>query len=352
MGQCSSDVVAGRWEDLALDSGEPRAISLERMKSLSSRALMPAAHMCEVQEGRKLSDDFDLTGEVLGHGLSGDVVVARGKLDQGRYAMKTISSKGSGAASKIMKLTSEVEIYITLSHPNIAKLHGIYEGGGRVCLMMECCTGGELYARLQQRGVFPSDDAADATRQMLRAVGYLHSRKVVHRDLKLENFLYQSEEPDSALKLIDFGFAKVWDDPSQLMMSPCGSISYVSPDVLSGKGYTNKCDLWSLGVIVWMLLSGYPPFHGEDREVMRKIKAEDPDWSHKSRWKKVPSDAIGFVKKLLDKDPSRRPGAGEAAYHPWLLPPVASADVDVSACYASCVSPSSPVRSRPSLAGA
>lgn len=348
MGQCASDVVPSRYE--VLDT-EPRAVSLERIKSLSSNAIVPAAHMQEIQEGRKLADDFDFPGEVLGHGLCGDVVMARGKLDQGCYAMKTLGKEGQ-TVTKVKQMTEEVEIYVALSHPNIAKLHGIYEGGGKVCLIMECCTGGELYARLAERGVFSVPDAAEAMRQMLRAVGYLHSRNVVHRDLKLENFLYESEEDGAELKLIDFGFAKVWNNPSRLMFSPCGSISYVSPDILSAQGYTNKCDIWSLGVIIWMLLSGYPPFHGEDdKEIMTKIKAGEPDWSHKTRWRGVPQEATNFVKKLLEKDPLVRPSAEEASQHPWLesgLP-----DESVSECAAAeCGALAAVQRSRPSLAGA
>jgi len=103
-----------------------------------------------------------------------------------------------------------------------------------------------------------------------------------------------------------------------LMMASCGSIAYVSPDVLSGRGYTNKCDLWSLGVIVWMLLAGYPPFHGEEKLMMSKIKAGEADWSHKSRWKPVSSDAIDLLKRLLTKDAGRRFDAQQALQHPWL----------------------------------
>jgi serine/threonine protein kinase len=146
---------------------------------------------------------------------------------------------------------------------------------------------------------------------MLRAVGYLHGHGVVHRDLKLENFLYESESDDAQLKLIDFGFAKLWDQTT-LMMASCGSIAYVSPDVLKGIGYTNKCDMWSLGVIIWMLLVGYPPFHGDEKSMIAKIKAGEADWRHKKRWKLVSPDAVDLIEKLLLKDPASRIDAQQA----------------------------------------
>merc|ERR1719316_153974 len=141
-------------------------------------------------------------------------------------------------------------------------------------------------------------EAALAVRQMLLAVGYLHAHDIVHRDLKLENFLYETKKMDATLKLIDFGFAKIWD-PSRLMQASCGSIAYVAPDVLEGQGYTSKCDLWSLGVITFMLLSGYPPVSGGEKCMQQKIREGAIDWSHKNRWADVSPEAIGFVKQLL-----------------------------------------------------
>lgn len=310
MGQCSN-----RSADDAHDL-RPQAVSLEKARSLSSNAAVTSARYHYSRPGRKMVDDYEVDGHVLGQGLCGDVVLVRSRIDRRRYALKTIR-KEQVAPPKLKQLTAEVEIYLSLDHPNIARLHDVYETENDVCLLTECCEGGELYFRLQQRGVYTNEDAAEAARQMFRAVGYLHSHNVVHRDLKLENFLYESEDDVSQLKLIDFGFAKVWD-PSTLMMASCGSIAYVSPDVLSGRGYTNKCDMWSLGVIVWMLLAGYPPFHGEEKIMISKIKAGQADWSHKGRWKPVPREAIDLVKQLLDQDPERRPSAQIALRHPWL----------------------------------
>mmetsp|Transcript_27567 Transcript_27567/g.82148 ORF Transcript_27567/g.82148 Transcript_27567/m.82148 type:complete len:603 (+) Transcript_27567:84-1892(+) len=308
MGQCSNRGTDDNY-DFSLN-----AVSIEKARSLSSNAALTSARY---NSSRKLTDDYEVDGKVLGSGLCGDVILVRGKIDQRRYALKTIRKQHVPSA-KLQQLASEVEIYLALDHPNIARLHNVYEREADIAMVTECCEGGELYFRLQKQCTYSEADAAGAARQMLRAVGYLHAQSIVHRDLKLENFLYESKDPNSQLKLIDFGFAKHWD-ASTLMTASCGSIAYVSPDVLSGRGYTNKCDLWSLGVIVWMLLSGYPPFHGDEKDMMMKIKAGQADWSHKSRWKLVSEEAIDFLKCLLQKDPSKRPTAQEALHHPWLI---------------------------------
>jgi len=134
----------------------------------------------------------------------------------------------------------------------------------------------------------------------------------------LENFLYESNAEDAELKLIDFGFAKLWD-PSTLMLASCGSVAYVSPDVICGKGYTSQCDLWSIGVVLWMILTGYPPFHGSEKDMMENVKAGKPDWSHKRRWQPVAPEAVDLVRRLLEKDPEKRLTAQEALCHTWLV---------------------------------
>jgi len=225
-------------------------------------------------------------------------------------------------------LTREVQICLAVDHPGIARLHDVYDTQNEMFLVMECCSGGELFDRLEERGQYTEQDAADSTLQMLLALNYLHKHRIVHRDIKLENFLYESRADNAALKLIDFGFAKVWD-PDTLMMARCGSIAYVSPDVLTGMGYTSQCDVWSLGVVVFMLLSGYPPFHGSEISLRAKIKGSPPNFSHKSRWKNVAGHAQDFVCKLLEKDPSIRPTAQTALQHPWLITKKRTATADV-----------------------
>merc|ERR1740121_2311198 len=291
------------------------AISLEKAKALASNSVTTSArYHCCTQGGRQLTDDYEvMSKKVLGEGCNGLVVMAKGKNDGRKYALKKIQK----SKVQMKALTAEVEIYLTLDHPHIAALRDVYETETEIALLTECCEGGELYARLSNAGTYKEADAAQRALRARLFVGSSHGHHIVHRDLKLENFLYESSEDKASLKLIDFGFAKVWD-PTTLMMASCGSIAYVSPDVLKGSGYTSKCDLWSLGVIVFMLLAGYPPFHGSEKDIRSNIMAAKVDWSHKSRWKNVSSTAVDFVKSLLIKDPLERLDAKAALAHPWL----------------------------------
>uniref|UniRef100_A0A7S1WKW6 Non-specific serine/threonine protein kinase n=1 Tax=Alexandrium catenella TaxID=2925 RepID=A0A7S1WKW6_ALECA len=303
-------------------AGHARPFSLDRVKSLSSNALVTAAryHNC-AQGGRRLADDYVTTKQVIGSGACGQVMLALGRADQRRYALKTMR-KGHLTDNRMQHLTSEVEIYLTLDHPNIAHLHDVFETEEATCLITHFCEGGELYARLQHLGYFPEAQAGEAVRQMLCAVGYLHSHHIVHRDIKLENFVYENWDSYANLKLIDFGMAILWDQSTPMQMQ-CGSLMYVSPDVLCGEGYTDKCDLWSLGVIAWMLLTGFPPFDGADEDLMDRIRAGSADWSRNNAWDGICLQARDFVRQLLETDPQYRPNAQKAMRHVWLEPSAA-----------------------------
>lgn len=288
-------------------------VSIDKVRGLSSNAVLAAARY----HHRDLAKDYSVSPDkVLGEGCSGKVVVARNRASGHKCALKRIDKK-LVSRKFLQQLVAETEICLTLDHPNVVRLVDVYDTDSEIALLTECLEGGELYSRLAETKKFSEPLAAETTRQMLHAVGYLHSHNIVHRDLKLENILYESKAPDSPLKLIDFGFAKVWD-PSTMMQASCGSIAYVSPDVLRGQGYTNQCDLWSLGVIVFMLLAGYPPFHGDDTAVRNGIISGQVDWNHPRRWANVSADAKDFLKGLLVRDPEVRFDAQAALKHKWL----------------------------------
>jgi len=275
---------------------------------------------------RKLEEDYTLQPKIVGSGMSGPVHLAVGNVDGRKYAVKSFKKKGLSARRRA-ELKSEVQIYIALDHPHVARLENVYETDEELHLVMEFMAGGELYERLSAKKRYTEEAAADASRQMLRAVAYLHANKVAHRDLKLENFLYEKPDTDH-LKLIDFGFAKFWDRSTH-MTQACGSLHYVAPEVLK-HCYTEKADVWSAGVIIFMLLSGAPPFSGTDREVLKKIQSGDIHWS--SRFKRASPMAQDFVRKILVYDPEKRLSANDALAHPWIASSTSedrSIDIDV-----------------------
>jgi calcium-dependent protein kinase len=193
---------------------------------------------------------------------------------------------------------------------------------------MECLEGGELFDRVTAKKRFSEDEASDALRQMLLALNYIHSHGIVHRDIKLENFVYD-KKGSGHLKLIDFGFSKMWDPSGQERMhNSLGTISYVAPEVL-GKSYTSQCDLWSLGVIGFILLGGYMPFSGSEEVQIRNIRKGNFVMKPE-RWKDISGEAKDFILKLLEVDPAKRLTAQTALEHPWIAKSCAAAPQDVS----------------------
>lgn len=283
-------------------------VSVEEV--IARRGHIPVAgrYTCD----RLIEEDYEIEPKVVGSGMSGPVCLATCRADGSKKAVKSFKKKGLSAKRRA-ELKNEVEIYLSLDHPHIARLERVFETEEELHLVMEFMAGGELYDRLAARKQYSEEDAAETTYQMLLAVAYLHAHQIAHRDLKLENFLYEDKETNH-LRLIDFGFAKFWERSTK-MSQACGSVHYVAPEVLT-RAYTEKADMWSLGVIVYMLLTGSPPFHGTDSEVLKKIKAGTPHWS--TRFKRLTEGAQSFVKALLVVDPAMRLSADQAIEADWV----------------------------------
>lgn len=290
--------------------------------------------------------DWILTPKTLGTGFSGAVILATHRTKPGlRAAVKTFSKKHK--ATRIAMLRNEIEVYLRLDHPNICRLLWTYESKDKVWLVMELCSE-ELYDKLCARKIFSEEDTACVLAQMLRAVNYLHCHNIVHRDLKLENWMFQKRVDDvessrhtdaeqsttggasssnasagagicdERIKLIDFGFSKILMDPEETLEVPCGTLHYASPDVLK-RNYNAKCDIWSLGVICYMLLIGSPPFSASrNAQVLEKIKNGKVRFG--SRWHVLSEDARDFVLQCLTVDPDHRVDAKTALSHPFLAP--------------------------------
>jgi len=271
------------------------------------------------QEGtRTLGKDYAVKKHVLGVGMNGVVRLANGynsRKDM-RFAVKTYDLRKIIARKGEAQLLEELEIHMTVDHPHIVPLVDIYEARSELHLVMECMDGGELHEALMKTKI-PSDaDAAEIIRQILFAVVYLHGKNIVHRDLKPENFLYE-KSAGSCLKLIDFGFSTWWKEGDESLDAPCGTLSYIAPEVLN-KSYTKQCDLWSVGVIAFTLVGGHLPFDGSRSAVISNIKACEYAMDGE-QWKSVSDNARAFVSALMTPDYQQRLTAHAALEHPWLL---------------------------------
>jgi len=224
-------------------------------------------------------------------------------------------------------LRDEINILLTLDHPNIIKLYEVYEDDEHVYLVTELCTGGELYDRVvqkmrNQQGTFTEIDAARILRSIIDGIAYCHTKGIVHRDLKPENFLFQNTTDTSTIKIIDFGLAGRFEKTDHhhhnpLLHEEVGTIYYVAPEVLSGK-YSEKCDLWSIGVTAYVLLCGFAPFNaGSEADTYLLVEKGIVQYPSPA-WDKVSKEALQFVQALLQINVEQRLSAQQALEHPWL----------------------------------
>jgi len=297
-----------------------------KQKRQTARDLRAALHNASEQMGylkvecryhrlpTRLEDHFHITSKELGTGCNGSVFLAEEKHTGDKFAIKSLMC-GDLDPEKKKLLANEVELFLCMDHPRIARLYHVYEEDDKVSLVMELMAGGELFDRAVEKKVFSDTEAADTTWQMLLALQYLHHEGITHRDLKLENFLYDAPGSDF-IKLIDFGFSKLCK--SGTMHEPLGTLSYAAPEVLKQKYNPGSCDLWSLGCITFILLFGYMPFDATNDRALVKQILEGQYRVKRSAWQKVSPEAQDFVKRLLVLNPSKRMTVKDALAHPFI----------------------------------
>jgi len=235
----------------------------------------------------------------------------------GQVAAVKIIKKPKGSKMAIIK--SEVDILKSVQHPYIVQCFDAVDSPDKMYLVMEIMKGGELFDRIVDKGHFTEADAAGVTAKLFSAIKYLHDKNIAHRDLKPENLLMADDGPDSEVKITDFGLSKAFDEHSQVMQTPCGTPGYIAPEVLLMKGYDKQCDVWSLGVIVYILLCGFPPFYADnDAQLFEKIKKGEYEFL-RPYWDPISDSAKDFIRQMLRVDPKQRITCDQALAHPWMV---------------------------------
>mmetsp|Transcript_4010 Transcript_4010/g.5291 ORF Transcript_4010/g.5291 Transcript_4010/m.5291 type:complete len:520 (+) Transcript_4010:88-1647(+) len=301
---------------------DKKASTPERPKSATGvRKPRDAAHENSITGfGGDVSAKYHVEAKVLGEGHYGTVRRCQDRETGVWYALKTIKKAKVKRADYLRR---EIDLLLTVNHPNIINLVDVFEDKFNLQIVCELCTGGELFDAIIEKsksaeGHYSEHDASTLIRKVLSAIDHCHAEHdIVHRDLKPENFLFKGPgKGEGEPVIIDFGLSKMTDQPNDHMATRVGTPYYIAPEVLN-RDYTKACDLWSIGVICYILLCGYPPFYGDnDAAIFKMIMSGTFDYPAQE-WGNISQEAKDFIKKLLNLDASERPTAAEAMQDKW-----------------------------------
>lgn len=268
----------------------------------------------ECVRNEPIEDTYEL-GKEIGRGGFSVVVEGTDKESGEKFAIKCIK-KTMVEGDDIKLLRREIKIMKKVSHPNILKLFEVFEDEEEFFLVMELVQGKELFDKIVEKGQYSERDASNIVKQIVSAVDYLHSNGIAHRDLKPENLLSAGEEEEEIIKIADFGFSKNFGE--EKLMTSCGSPGYVAPEVLTCESYDKAVDMWSVGVIIYILLCGYPPFYADNAPALfKKIMDVKYDFEDPS-WEDVSDEAKELIRHLLVKDPKERYTARQCLEDTWV----------------------------------
>jgi len=254
--------------------------------------------------------------DVIGGGHFGTVRLAYKKnIDPKKYyAIKSISKKNI-TEKDLEEMIKEVDILATLDHPNIIKFHETYNDEYYFHMVMEVAKGKDVFDKIIEEGVLTENTVAHIAYKVLSALMYCHSKGICHRDVKPENILFEKETNEGEIKLIDFGLSRKYN-AEEKMQTVLGTPYYVAPEVLQGS-YDHKCDIWSVGAFIYIMLSGEPPFNGKNNNaIFKRILNEEVTYPPE-KFKNVSKEAMEFMKACLVKSPTKRMDAQEALKHKW-----------------------------------
>ncbi|XP_061645721.1 calcium/calmodulin-dependent protein kinase type II subunit gamma-like isoform X11 [Phyllopteryx taeniolatus] len=272
--------------------------------------------MATVLTSTRFTDEYQLYEE-LGKGAFSVVRRCVKKSTGQEYAAKIINTKKLSARDH-QKLEREARICRLLKHPNIVRLHDSISEEGFHYLVFDLVTGGELFEDIVAREYYSEADASHCINQILESVSHIHQHDIVHRDLKPENLLLASKMKGAAVKLADFGLAIEVQGDQQAWFGFAGTPGYLSPEVLRKDPYGKPVDIWACGVILYILLVGYPPFWDEDQhKLYQQIKAGAYDFPS-PEWDTVTPEAKNLINQMLTINPAKRITADQALKHPWV----------------------------------
>lgn len=301
---------------------------------------VPIDHLKSLLKGKKWQfDDFDLRATV-GTGTFGRVRVVKikGNADRSPMALKIMKKSEVIRLKQVEHIKAEKEILLSIHHPFIVNMLGVFQDDKRICMLLEYVNGGELFSHLRKEGRLPNDHAQIYAGEIVLAFQYLQSIHIIYRDLKPENLLIDT---DGHMKITDFGFAKVVEDRTWTL---CGTPEYLAPEIIQSKGHGKPVDWWALGILIFEMLAGYPPFYDENPfGIYQKVLAGKIEFPRHFDVK-----VKDLIKRLLTPDRAKRfgclkAGAEDIKKHKWykgfdwvalgnramaapMIPPVKSAD--------------------------
>eukprot|EP01029_Cantina_marsupialis_P017317 TRINITY_DN3887_c0_g2_i1.p1 TRINITY_DN3887_c0_g2~~TRINITY_DN3887_c0_g2_i1.p1 ORF type:complete len:742 (-),score=204.19 TRINITY_DN3887_c0_g2_i1:213-2438(-) len=295
-----------------------------RKTEMTSRSDVSSCPASPESKHHRFLDIFEVM-EMLGEGGYSVVRRCRHKRTKEDFAVKIIDTRKL-KKTDVDHIKHEVNIMKELEHPNIVKLFDCFEEDPMFFIVTELCTGGELFEQVVERTFYSEREARDLVSTLANALQFMHKRGIVHRDVKPENILLSSRGPSACLKLADMGFAKQLFAGDTLATS-CGTPNYVAPEILNRKKYDSQVDMWSLGVVTYILLCGYAPFHSRNHAQMYRLIKRGEFKFASPYWDPISKHARDFISRLLCVDSAKRMTAEQALQHQWIRGSVAETEL-------------------------